>query len=259
MLKWRIQTENGDAYASDVKKQAEGADSSRDSIALVNKAASEANQKLNFIQNKELKIPPSNGIFAVFTNTASKLAHLFPPPDRLRDPSLRLPPFGCQRFPPIYKIATLDLCNGQARAEIVEGLISPLCLHYPPQFVYASAANATLASNEDILIASELYTPNGQDFMELLYRGLAVEYRVLTPTTLGERITSFSGWKRSLAVSRLKFNRSTLRRLLDSMPEDTLIKLHPKDVQTMPNSETVTWAKRMSPMFQHRKNRLLLV
>ncbi|PLW44816.1 hypothetical protein PCASD_07118 [Puccinia coronata f. sp. avenae] len=217
MLKWRIQTENGDAYASDVKKQAEGADSSRDSIALVNKAASEANQKLNFIQNKELKIPTSNGIFAVFTNTASKLAHLFPPPDRLRDPSLRLPPFGSQRFPPIYNIATLDLCNGQARAEILK---------------QGRQKSDPVSNRID---------------------------RVLTPTTLGERITSFSGWKRSLAVSRLKFNRSTLRRLLDSMPEDTLIKLHPKDVQTMPNSETVTWAKRMSPMFQHRKNRLLLV
>ena len=71
------------------------------------------------------QIPRSKGFFAVFTDTTSKVANFSPSLDK--DPSLRLLQSANKLFPPIYKLATMDLMAKPIPTSWNE-LLSPLRL-----------------------------------------------------------------------------------------------------------------------------------
>ncbi|PLW08178.1 hypothetical protein PCANC_21725 [Puccinia coronata f. sp. avenae] len=185
-------TENGDEFSSDVKNKMKALldCSSAESVALLSEAVSKANQKLDFIQNKQLKVllaindarnllkptdethnisyfrllrralsqfPPSCGFFAVFTNTTSKVANFSPL--LARDPSLKLLDHGRELFPPIYKIGTLDLMVKPVPRSWNE-LTSPVrLLSYgsPYYGLYSEEASRTMADAAitDILLTAQ--------------------------------------------------------------------------------------------------------
>jgi hypothetical protein len=185
-------TKNGDEFSSDVKNKMKALldCSSAESVALLSEAVSEANQKLDFIQNKQLKVllaindarnllkptdethnisyfrllcralsqfPPSCGFFAVFTDTTSKVANFSPL--LARDPSLKLLDHGRELFPPIYKIGTLDLMVKPVPRSWNE-LMSPVrLLSYgsPYYWLYSEEASRTTADAAitDILLTAQ--------------------------------------------------------------------------------------------------------
>ncbi|KAI9607754.1 hypothetical protein H4Q26_005199 [Puccinia striiformis f. sp. tritici PST-130] len=59
------------------------------------------------------------------------------------------------------------ISNHAAHCTFISSSQKVMVAHYPPQFVYAPAANTFLASID--------YTLNAHKFLELLYQGLAVE------------------------------------------------------------------------------------
>ncbi|KAA1105043.1 hypothetical protein PGTUg99_013512 [Puccinia graminis f. sp. tritici] len=149
-----------DKFSSDVraKMKALPATPETETMNLVEDAAKKMHDSIQFLENGKLKlvlaidearnllppedetfkisyfqafcwvlsqIPPSKGFFAVFTDTISKVANSNPPASK--DPSLRIPKRGYKLFPPIYKLATLDLM-ARPIPESWKELLSPLRL-----------------------------------------------------------------------------------------------------------------------------------
>ncbi|KAI7945237.1 hypothetical protein MJO28_010932 [Puccinia striiformis f. sp. tritici] len=151
---------NVDDFSSAVQKRMKTLlDEPTKSIKYISKAAAHMNESIKFIESGQLKlllavdeakalahledkslgisyfevfcrvlsqIPSLHGFFAAFADTKLQADASFSP-SLDRDPSLRLPDFGHELFPPLYKIATLDLMARPVPKSWKE-LMSPLRL-----------------------------------------------------------------------------------------------------------------------------------